>query len=195
MVKYLFFMLVAAVPLCAVRAQNVSVGAGGRIGAGCFEGEVAAGATFGHASLRGFDNDAVGFCLAAEGRYNFGRIPFDAGLRLGGAYYSRQDPGVCTNDPFPVFSLMAVADYNLHLAPKLTLFAGIGVGGAYLSRTAEEAISDTPSGGRAAFCAMPRIGCECWNRLRVTLGYMCTELANRHLSLTLGIVIGGGGGQ
>ena len=59
-------------------------------------------------------------------------------------------------------------------------------------RTAEGAVSDTPSSDCAAFCVMPRVGCECWNRLRVTLGYTCTERANRHLSLTFGIAIGGG---
>ena len=90
-----------------------------------------------------------------------------------------------------MFSLMAVADYNLHLTPKVALFAGAGIGGAYVLRTAEGAVSDTPSSDCAAFCVMPRVGCECWNRLRVTLGYMCTERANRHLSLTFGIAIGG----
>lgn len=91
-----------------------------------------------------------------------------------------------------MFSLMAVADYNLHLTPKVALFAGAGIGGAYVLRTAEGAVSDTPSSDCAAFCVMPRVGCECWNRLRVALGYTCTERANRHLSLTFGIAIGGG---
>lgn len=132
------------------------------------------------------------FVWAAEGRYNFRRIPFDAGLRLGGSCYSRLAAGVCSKDPFMMFSLMAVADYNLHLTPKVALFAGAGIGGAYVLRTAEGAVSDTPSSDCAAFCVMPRVGCECWNRLRVTLGYTCTERANRHLSLTFGIAIDGG---
>ena len=153
--------------------------------------EVAVGATFGYASLGSFDNDAAGFCLVAESRYNFRRTPFDVGLRLGGACYSRLAAGVCSKDLFMSFSLMAVADYNLHLTPKAALFVGAGIGGAYVFRTAEGAVSDTPSSDCAAFCVMPRVGCECWNRLRVTLGYMCTERANRHLSLTFGIVIGG----
>ena len=38
---------------------------------------------------------------------------------------------------FMMFSLMAVADYNLHLTPKVALFAGAGIGGAYVLRTAE----------------------------------------------------------
>ena len=95
------------------------------------------------------------------------------GLRLGGACYSRLAAGVCSQDPFMMFSLMAVADYNLHLTPKVALFAGAGIGGAYVLRTAEGAVSDTPSSD----CA---------------LGYTCTERANRHLSLTFGIAIGGG---
>ena len=174
MIRCCIFLIFAVLPFCGLQAQDTAVGPG-YPGAGHFEGEVAAGATFGYASLGSFDNDAAGFCLAAEGRYN---------LRLAA--------GVCSKDPFMMFSLMAVADYNLHLTPKVALFAGAGIGGAYVLRTAEGAVSDTPSSDCAAFCVMPRVGCECWNRLRVTLGYTCTERANRHLSLTFGIAIGGG---
>ena len=184
-------MIFAVLPFCGLQAQDTAISPR-YPGAGCFEGEVAVGATFGYASLGSFDNDAAGFCLVAESRYNFRRTPFDVGLRLGGSCYSRLAAGVCSQDPFMMFSLMAVADYNLHLTPKVALFAGAGIGGAYVLRTAEGAVSDTPSSDCAAFCVMPRVGCECWNRLRVTLGYMCTERANRHLSLTFGIAIGGG---
>ena len=184
MIRCCIFLIFAVLPFCGLQAQDTAVGPG-YPGAGHFEGEV-------DASLGSFDNDAAGFCLAAEGRYNFRRIPFDAGLRLGGSCYSRLAAGVCSKDPFMMFSLMAVADYNLHLTPKVALFAGAGIGGAYVLRTAEGAVSDTPSSDCAAFCVMPRVGCECWNRLRVTLGYTCTERANRHLSLTFGIAIGGG---
>ncbi len=190
MIRYCFFLIFAVLPFCGLQAQDTAIGPG-YPGAGRFEGEVAVGATFGYASLGSFDNDAAGFCLVAESRYNFRRTPFDVGLRLGGACYSRLAAGVCSKDPFMSFSLMAVADYNLHLTPKAALFVGAGIGGAYVFRTAEGAVSDTPSSDCAAFCVMPRVGCECWNRLRVTLGYMCTERANRHLSLTFGIAIGG----
>ena len=175
MIRCCIFLIFAVLPFCGLQAQDTAVGPG-YPGAGHFEGEVAAGATFGYASLGSFDNDAAGFCLAAEGRYNFRRIPFDAGLRLGGSCYSRLAAGVCSKDPFMMFSLMAVADYNLHLTPKVALFAGAGIGGAYVLRTAEGAVSDTPSSDCAAFCVMPRVGCECWNRLRGPLGYTRTEL-------------------
>lgn len=190
MIRHCFFLIFAVLPFCGLQAQDTAISPR-YPGAGRFEGEVAVGATFGYASLGSFDNDAAGFCLVAESRYNFRRTPFDVGLRLGGSCYSRLAAGVCSQDPFMMFSLMAVADYNLHLTPKVALFAGAGIGGAYVLRTAEGAVSDTPSSDCAAFCVMPRVGCECWNRLRVTLGYMCTERANRHLSLTFGIAIGG----
>ena len=165
MIRCCIFLIFAVLPFCGLQAQDTAVGPG-YPGAGHFEGEVAVGATFGYASLGSFDNDAAGFCLVAESRYNFRRTPFDVGLRLGGACYSRLAAGVCSQDPFMMFSLMAVADYNLHLTPKVALFAGAGIGGAYVLRTAEGAVSDTPSSDCAAFCVMPRVGCECWNRDR-----------------------------
>lgn len=187
MTKFLLLLLFAAVSVGVLRAQT----AGERPGAGRFEGEVALGATFGHASLEVFATNAVGFCLAGECRYNFRRLPFDAGLRLQGACFSR-DPGTCSGTLFPSLGLMAVTDYNLRVSRKLDLFAGVGVGGAWMLYTTEKTDADFEPGGEIHFCVMPRVGCECWNRLRVTLGYFCTERANSHLSLTLGIAIGGG---
>ena len=87
---------------------------------------------------------------------------------------------------------MAVGGYNLPVARAVTLYAGVGVGYAGIMGTA--AVAEAGDGrfdGQLRFAAMPRIGCECRNRLRVTLGYVCTERANRHLSLTVGVAIGG----
>lgn len=111
MIRCCIFLIFAVLPFCGLQAQDTAISPR-YPGAGRFEGEVAVGATFGYASLGSFDNDAAGFCLVAESRYNFRRTPFDVGLRLGGACYSRLAAGVCSKDPFMMFSLMAVADYN-----------------------------------------------------------------------------------
>ena len=87
MIRCCIFLIFAVLPFCGLQAQDTAVGPG-YPGAGHFEGEVAAGATFGYASLGSFDNDAAGFCLVAESRYNFRRTPFDVGLRLGGSCYA-----------------------------------------------------------------------------------------------------------
>lgn len=184
MAKYLLCLFFALAAAGRPQAQE-------RVGAGRFEGEVALGAVLGYSRLPGFDNNAVGICASVEARYNFRQAPFDVGLRAGGSWYSRQAPGVCTPDPFAAGSLMAVADYNLFLTRNLTLFAGIGAGGI-ACRPAYDVQHGAPNDWSIRFCAMPRLGCECWNRLRITLGYLCTERANRHLSLTFGIAIGGG---
>jgi len=191
MIRCCIFLIFAVLPFCGLQAQDTAVGPG-YPGAGHFEGEVAVGATFGYASLGSFDNDAAGFCLVAESRYNFRRTPFDVGLRLGGSCYSRLAAGVCSQDPFMMFSLMAVADYNLHLTPKVALFAGAGIGGAYVLRTAEGAVSDTPPRLSAAFRVIPRQDCARCNRPVFTLGYTRTESANHPTPLTFGIAIGGG---
>ena len=82
MIRHCFFLIFAVLPFCGLQAQDTAISPR-YPGAGCFEGEVAVGATFGYASLGSFDNDAAGFCLVAESRYNFRRTPFDVGLRLG----------------------------------------------------------------------------------------------------------------
>ena len=65
MIRCCIFLIFAVLPFCGLQAQDTAVGPG-YPGAGHFEGEVAAGATFGYASLGSFDNDAAGFCLVAE---------------------------------------------------------------------------------------------------------------------------------
>lgn len=60
MIRCCIFLIFAVLPFCGLQAQDTAVGPG-YPGAGHFEGEVAAGATFGYASLGSFDNDAAGF--------------------------------------------------------------------------------------------------------------------------------------
>ena len=185
MVKQFSVLFFAVAAACGLQAQE-------RAGAGRVEDEAAVGATFGYSSLKGYANAAAGPCLAVECRYNFRRRPFDAGLRIEASLYSRQPRSSCSSDHFPVAAVMAVGGYNLPVARAVTLYAGVGVGYAGIMGTA--AVAEAGDGrfdGQLRFAAMPRIGCECRNRLRVTLGYVCTERANRHLSLTVGVAIGG----
>ena len=106
MIRHCFFLIFAVLPFCGLQAQDTAISPR-YPGAGCFEGEVAVGATFGYASLGSFDNDAAGFCLVAESRYNFRRTPFDVGLRLAagcgrllaGPFYDVQPDGRCGLQP------------------------------------------------------------------------------------------------
>lgn len=156
-----------------------------------FEVEIAAGTTFGYAPLEGLRNAPAGVCAAIEGRYNFRRIPFDVGLRIDAAIYSRRGGG-CSPNLFLTGDVLAVADYNLSIVRGLVLFAGAGAGVAGFSYTVESVKEDGVGNLEFYFCAMPRVGFECWNRLRITFGYTLTERANSRMSLTLGLAIGGG---
>ena len=190
MAKYFLMLVLGAASACFVRAQEAS----GRsyAGAGRFEGEVAAGPTLGYSSLPRFYRMPAGFCAALEGRYNFRQRPFDVGLRFGASGHNRWTQNSCTGDFQLTASWLAVADYNVHLLPGLTSYAGLGVGGAFVAESAEETDPGVRSGDRGAFCAMPRMGFECWRHLRITAGYFLTERESRRLELTGGLVFGGG---
>ena len=112
MIRYCFFLIFAVLPFCGLQAQDTAISPR-YPGAGCFEGEVAVGATFGYASLGGFDNDAAGFCLVAESRYNFRRTTLRCGFAarrvvllaagcgrlLAGPFYDVQPDGRCGLQP------------------------------------------------------------------------------------------------
>ena len=190
MAKYFLFLILAAVSACSLRAQETA----GRnyIGAGCFEGEVAVGPTLGYSPQTRFYRMPAGFCAALEGRYNFRQRPFDVGLRCGVSGHNRWSQSSCSGDLQLVGSWLAVADYNLRLLPGLTLCAGIGLGGAWVAEPVEVTETGESRGDRGAFCAMPRVGFECWRHLRFTAAYYLMERESRHLELTVGIVFGGG---
>jgi len=74
MIRHCFFLIFAVLPFCGLQAQDTAISPR-YPGAGCFEGEVAVGATFGYASLGSFDNDAAGFCLSLKVVTISGELP------------------------------------------------------------------------------------------------------------------------
>ncbi len=112
MIRCCIFLIFAVLPFCGLQAQDTAVSPR-YPGAGHFEGEVAVGATFGYASLGSFDNDAAGFCLVAESRYNFRRttlrrgsaarrvvlLAAGCGRLLEGPFYDVQPDGRCGLQP------------------------------------------------------------------------------------------------
>lgn len=190
MQKYFLILIFAGLPFCILRAQGTVERK--YAGVGRFEVEAAVGPTLGYSPLARFYRMPTGFCAALEGRYNFRQRPFDVGLRFGASGHNRWSHRSCSGDFQLVASCLVVADYNIHLLSGLTFYAGLGLGGAFVAESAEETETGVRSGDRGVFCAMPRVGFECWRHLRFTVAYCLMERESSHLELTVGIVFGGG---
>lgn len=89
-----------------------------------------------------------------------------------------------------------VVDYNYAVSDRLTLFAGLAAGVAY-QYVQPSAICDmawaanTYNGKKWSPYISPRVGMECWDRLRVTMAYHWMDQGSRYTGIHLGYVFGG----
>lgn len=195
MKKRVFVLVLACLSLGTVRAASPlqTDKEAGRI-----EGEIGGGVAFG-SGKSGFDRNDPGATFHAELRYNLRRLSLDVGVQAGGTIFHRTAHRA-GELKFRSWNILAVSDYNFRRCRKVSLFAGIGLGYAFLDNSAPIRFDDTQTnwGGfstgtkTGSLCFMPRIGIEYWQRLRLTGAYCLEERANSHFSLTLGIVLGGG---
>ena len=187
-------VLLALMWVWAVHAQNNA----STLEVRRIEGEIGVGLVFATGKLQ-FDRNNTGATCHAELRYNLQRQPIDVGVQVSGTTFHRESDMAGLKN-FHSWNLLAVADYNYRRGRRVSLFGGLGVGYASIESSAPIMFDNTQpnwggfsdGGQRGSFCVMPRIGVEFFNHLRLTLDYKWQEKANRHFSLTLGGVFGGG---
>ena len=137
----------------------------------------------------------------AEVRLNLKEKPYDFGVQVGANLLVRENDISKTDVGFTSLDFLAVTDYNSELSDDIRWFAGLGAGLMYCDENSHTELNTnggywqtfTSSGGdEFTLCVMPRVGIEVWNHLRITAFYRIQEPANRHLGLSIGLVIGGG---
>ena len=169
-----------------------------------FEFEVGGAIALGSAELRDldlkWDSNEPGYSLHAEFRYNFPRIPFDVGVRVGSSFFNRDLWDVFQDAEFKSINAMGVVDYNFFRKSAVSLFVGVGLGYAALDTShlgdlthqapeIKEFIKDHSKG---TFCMQPRLGVELLHRIRLTASYLYQGSASNHFDVSVGIVFGGG---
>ncbi|MDR3246970.1 MAG: hypothetical protein LBT50_11150 [Prevotellaceae bacterium] len=83
-------------------------------------------------------------------------------------------------EKYHTYAMSTVFDYNFkEIKGFLLPFAGSGIGFGNLNNSSELFVS-------------PRIGIECWNRVRFSFGYNLTSSSHSGFVCKLGFVIGGG---
>ena len=158
------------------------------------EVEVGGGMVFGADKLN-FDKVETGGMGFGEVRYNFRHLPVDVGVQVAGNVFDRwtKEAG---NLGFTSVNCLVVSDYNFWREKNISLFAGLGLGLAWHENAAPitniSGHGYEVGGSNKSFCFMPRVGVEIAQHLRLTASYLIEEKANRHFSLTLGVVFGGG---
>ena len=131
--------------------------------------------------------------LGSELRIKFLDNRLSSGLQFSFSGWNRFDPdGNSVGHQF-AFSYMALCDYNfLNVHPKITPFAGIGVG---LSSVTDDAVYDPRMvvhsfGNRYNhFAFSPRVGIE-YKHVRLALDYKYLGNRNNYFTVRVGYVIG-----
>ncbi len=178
----LFIVVIMAVPTVLAQSwlKNRTVGA--------VEFEIGVGLATAANKISNFGENKQGVDANVEVRYNFAKVPVDLGLyfSLCSQYRVAQIAGGISKRTFDSQNLLITSDYNLFQGRIASLFMGAGAGVAWSGRMAD----DSRYGFH--FCAMPRVGVEIANSLRITVAYKFYERANNHLLLSVGIAFGGG---
>ena len=130
-----------------------------------------------------------------EARYNVLDGRFDIGLGLRGGIITRASETVFSKVFVPI-NLYAVADYNYFVSNNLSLFAGLAVGVTYQkvlpgTLCAGDWMERTYNGKIWSPYLAPRVGVECWDRLRLTLACQLTDPGSQYTGIHLGYVFGG----
>ena len=199
MSKKILFLAIALSCFFQGNAQTVrSTAANCKIRA--IEVEIGGGITTGIARLRGsgFDKYPVGGAGFIEIRHNQESFPLDIGFQIRGTIFDREITRYGKTLEFSSVNLMITSDYNFRSRSDYSFFAGFGFGYVSFGKTSQieyfpqyEYFSNY-GGKEGSLCLMPRVGVELWHHLRLTASYLIEEKANRHFSLTLGVVFGGG---
>lgn len=126
----------------------------------------------------------------AELRYNFSRLPFDAGVHFGLGAFNREYRHPQAHDFDNHFkNLLLVGNYNFRRGRNVAPFVGIGAGWSHWK------IDDWgPEAGMTTcdnrFCLMPRVGIEFFRVIRLSVDYKIIGHGFNNLQCSLGIVFG-----
>ena len=145
------------------------------------EGEIGAGMACGLWKLD-YEHCTPGPKINLELRYNLPKVPIDVGLHISpyAVYRNRTIDQHIDKDSDLALDLMAVSDYNFRRGRKVSFFAGAGVG------------VTVQSSRTTLLSAMPRVGVEFFNHLRLTAAVSFSQKDVSHFSLSIGGVFGGG---
>lgn len=164
-------LLFSVVGIASVVAQPIEVR---RV-----EGEIGAGMTVGL-----WDHSTPGPKINLELRYNLPKVPVDVGLHISpyAVYHNRIIDQHKDKDSNLALDLMVVSDYNFRRGQKLSFFAGAGLG--VTAQSSPRILT--------LLSAMPRVGVEFSNHLRLTAAFSFSQREVSHFSLSVGGVFGGG---
>ena len=149
-----------------------------------------------------------GWGAVVEVRRNMNLLPLDLGLHIDGTGFKREYGNMRDLINYQSYTALLVADVNILRKKKVQIFAGCGLGYAWLADDfayfgdvedaldGVNAVKDTWQ-SRSALMAMPRVGVELWNHLRATVYYKAPAdktlfKEQGHFGVSLGVVIGGG---
>ncbi len=136
-----------------------------------------------------FDKVSPGLSPYGEIRYNFKNIPLSLGVGASAQIFTRSFESSEYCD-FTSTNLMIVSDYAFyrHLQFKSYFGLNLGVGIYELSGSVKhEGVGFySCSGENSPLCVVPHVGVEVWNHLRLSMGYMFEDKANRNLYLRIG---------
>ena len=151
-----------------------------------------------------FDSSEPGLSAYTEVNYNFKMIPLSVGAHLEGDVFNRVIKSENGRAYHPLdydgmlytsLRLMVVSDYHWLVRRQYSLFAGLGVGGAYcsntkdLKRTGYRSYSSSGDGTEYPLSAQVRVGGIFLRRhMRVSLSYTYGDVANSFIGLHVGYI-------
>lgn len=130
------------------------------------------------------------WCLFAEARYNFPRVPLDAGIRFGLGALNRAWTDAGADVTYHYKSLQAVADYQFCRGKNVAPFVGMGIGWVHHKDDRWLPAGHTTLYSNGVWFT-PRIGVELFRVVRLTVGWNVAERPYRSLECGLGLVLGG----
>lgn len=138
-------------------------------------------------------NRSGGPVLGMELRYNFSRLPLDVGLTVDftNAYYNGKGEALKDYEQQNRTSFIGItSDWNFGQGATVNPFVGMGLGYG-IHDTLLDDINTTNDGNNTVMFA-PRAGVELWRHLRLTLAANLSCKYFHNMSLTVGLVLGGG---
>ena len=138
------------------------------------------------------DKTNMGANLFMEARVNIPTTDIDVGLQFSRHYFDREWEG-WMDRTYRFTSLTTYIDYNYRKLNNIIPFIGIGIGFSHVDLevdyvgTASNDIDYTRSA-----CFNPRIGAKIYNRMRLTCDWKLMAKNFSQISLSLGLVFGGG---
>jgi len=146
------------------------------------------------------DRSSVGLNLGVETRYNFSQLPLSAGINLNMRNAVREDKSAKNHSSswtdytssLRTVSFSVTADWNFRQGKNVSPFAGLGLGVGSKTEVEDGTGKYSCSGNKGTVVAVPRIGVELWNHLRITLDAQFSQKYYNTFAIRVGYAFGGG---